>query len=215
MDWMNAEFAADDAAPHAERSGLLSETRLATELGWRPVEALAEGDLVLTFDGGLRPLRGITRRPLRATGSETRRDFWPLEIAAEVIGNPRALRLMPHQALLVESDLAERLCGDPFALLPAHALRVLAGVEPALPGPDEMIVQLHFAREEIVFGDQGLMFLCPAAHDLLEQATGREAPSGYRLLPDALAQEIVQDVAQGPGRSAVRRGPWRPGPADA
>lgn len=40
---------------------LLSGTRVATVMGWRAVEALAAGDVVLTFDSGLQKLTEVRR----------------------------------------------------------------------------------------------------------------------------------------------------------
>jgi hypothetical protein len=195
MGWLDTTFERDTAPPSGVRSGLLPGTRLATDMGWRPVEALAEGDRILTFDGGLRPLCGVTRVPLAPAFGRMPRDFWPLEIPAGIIGNRQALRLLPDQAVLVESDLAERLFDDPFALIRARDFYRLDGVAAVSPDPADMTVQLHFEREEIVFADHGLMFLCPAAQDLLAQVTGQTAPSGYALLREDLARDIVQDCA--------------------
>ena len=47
----------DDVSGEAYRTtGLVAGTRIATAMGWRAVEAIAVGDLVLTFDNGLQPV---------------------------------------------------------------------------------------------------------------------------------------------------------------
>ena len=106
----------------ARRSGLLHSTRVATSMGWREVEALAVGDKVLTFDAGLQPITAIERVinwPDHATCPD---HAAPFEVPAGVLGNSERIWMLPNQLVVVESDLAETLTGDPFALVPVDVL---------------------------------------------------------------------------------------------
>ena len=67
----------------AGTGGLVKGTRVATELGWRPVDAVAAGDLVLTFDRGMQPVVAVRRRFLADLGAAS----WPLSVPAGALGN--------------------------------------------------------------------------------------------------------------------------------
>ncbi len=61
-------------------SGLVHGTRVATAMGWREAEAIAVGDLVLTFDRGMQPVRSISRGTLWKTLEDCPKSLWPLHI---------------------------------------------------------------------------------------------------------------------------------------
>ena len=92
-------------------------TMIATDTGDRPIETLAEGDLVMTRDHGLQPIRWIGSRAVVATG-----DLAPIEIAAGTFGNRQALRVSPQHRILIEGWQAELLFGEEEVLVPAKAL---------------------------------------------------------------------------------------------
>ena len=48
---------ASDGTANGVMTGLLAGTRVATAMGWRRVDAISEGDQILTFDNGLIPIR--------------------------------------------------------------------------------------------------------------------------------------------------------------
>jgi hypothetical protein len=50
----------------ARKTGLVAGTKVATTAGWAKVETIAEGQQVLTFDGGLQTVVAITRHVLMA-----------------------------------------------------------------------------------------------------------------------------------------------------
>ena len=183
------------AEPSGVKSGLLSGTRVATGHGWRPVRALCAGDLVVTFDAGVQPLTGVMRHRLWTGESACPPRFWPLELSRGVLGNRAPLRIMPHQAVMVESDLAETLWGDPFALLPGAALDAMPGVDRVPPEPGAEVVLLQFETEQVVFAEHGLMVLCPSSRDLLEYGLGPEQVS-YEVLPIVEARGLVLAMAR-------------------
>lgn len=190
-DTARADAADVSGAPRAAQSGLLSGTRVATAFGWRPAQALAAGDRVLTFDHGLQPLADVTRHPVWAGATACPQRFWPLEIARGVLGNRGPFRIMPGQAVMIESDLAESIYGDPFALLPALALLQMRGVDRSPPPDRAEVVLLHFQETQVVFADPGVMFLCPATRDLLDYALGATPAVTYDILPPADAQRLT------------------------
>lgn len=172
--------------PHT--AGLTASTKVATEIGWRPVTALCEGDRVLTFDNGLQPLREVIRH--RVCTADARRDplAWPLAVPADALGNLSQLVVMPGQSVLVESDLAESLMGDPFALIEALHLEGVNGIARAVPPYDLEIVTLHFDDDQIVFGAGGALFLCEGPGSL----TDEPGVAPYRVLSEQEAAFVVQ-----------------------
>lgn len=164
-------------------SGLIEGTRVATAMGWRPVEAIAVGDKVLTFDAGLQAVTRIERRALWSgeTGCPTR--FWPLEVPAGALGNREVMHLLPNQGVLLESDAAEMVYGDPFTLLPAQALDGVNGIHRVPPRHGVDVVILHFESEQVVFANSGALFFAPSSRDLLDRAFEGDTAPLYTVLP--------------------------------
>ena len=172
--------------------GLVAGTKVATQIGWRVVEAVAAGDLVLTFDGGLQVVTAVTRQTVWTMGSRAEYATWPLTVPAGALGNREAMTLIADQAVMVESDTAEAVFGDPFAMIPAGALDGFRGIHRSVPAEQIEVVTLHFAQDEVIFGNIGALFFCPAQTDLLAPP----APQTYHTLTVAQADLLVQFLAQ-------------------
>jgi hypothetical protein len=101
--------------------------------------------------------------------------------------------LAPDQSVLIESDAAEALLGDPFALIPARALDGVRGMCRVPPPDGAVVVTLRFAAEQIVFANSGAMFHCAASADLLGIATtmGPTMPV-YPVLPPDMAKALAE-----------------------
>jgi hypothetical protein len=149
----------DRGPGHRMAAGIVAGTKVATAMGWRAVDALTEGDLVLTFDHGLQPLKSATRT--RQTCQWAAPQDWPLLVPAGALGNTEDGVVLPGQAVMIESDLAEGMTGDPFVLVPAGVLDGVCGIEAVLPDGGFEVVVLTFARDEVVFTKPGLLCHCP------------------------------------------------------
>ena len=169
----------NDVVPAA---GLVAGTKVATSFGWRAVEALAEGDQVLTFDNGLQRVVAVTR--VRLTCRFAAPESWPLLVPAGALGNSDDMVVLPAQAVMIESDLAEELGGDPFFLVAGAALDGICGVERMLPDGGLDIVVLTFAHDEVIFTKPGVLCHC-------NSAAARN--SCYAVLSGALADDLVDD----------------------
>lgn len=167
-------------------AGIVAGTKVATQYGWRPVEAVAVGDMVLTFDGGMQPVKGVRRDRVWTAGANGDPASWPLHVPAGALGNRSDMVLLPHQAVMVESDTAERLFGDPFAVIPALALEGYRGITRIMPEAHMDVVTLVFEHDEVVFGNIGALFLCPSQMDLLDTA-----PSAYEVMSLESADLLV------------------------
>ncbi|NVK45446.1 MAG: Hint domain-containing protein [Rhodobacteraceae bacterium] len=185
-------------------SGLIAGMQVATSIGWRDVAALQEGDKVLTFDEGMQPVRRITKRWTYTDQGRTPASLWPLHVPAGALGNRSAMTLLPEQPVMVESDAGEAMFGDPFTLIPALALEGYKGIEREHVRKPIEVVILHFDTEQVVFGNIGALFHCPAeeAVTIAGLMEDRYVP-GYevlsltqaRMFVDALIDEDAQDYA--------------------
>lgn len=167
-------------------SGILAGARVATSLGWRAADAIEAGDMVLTFDGGLQPVTAVSRRPVWAGEDPAPRAFWPLHVAAGALGNRQALRLLPRQFVMIESDAGEELFGDPFSLIRSNTLDGMTGVEAVAPSREQMAVVFHFDDEQVIFDQSGVLYYCPPDNSL----TKIVHPT-YRALSDKQADLLL------------------------
>lgn len=183
-----------DGAAVGALTGLVAGTKVATAIGWRPVEAIVEGDQVLTFDGGMQTVVRIQRKVLwNGTGACPAR-FWPLEVPAEALGNRETMWLLPEQGVVVESDAAEEFLGDPFALMPAAALDGVRGIA-RVPMMDQVeVITLYFDEDQVVFANSGALFFCPSAHDIVVDLFKAPTASPYKKLPMEQAVALAQYI---------------------
>ncbi len=189
LDW-TGEGSGARAGQAVAAPGLLGTTRIATPEGWRPVETIAAGDGVVTFDSGVRTVRSVARRLVPGPGGASEP---VLRLPEGLIGNAAPLLLVPDQAVMVESDFAEAVHGDPFALLPASALRDLPGVIEILPDSPLVVARLAFEADEIVFAEGQALVHCAGAWTQpasLDDAV-RAAPPRYSTLEPAEARRLV------------------------
>lgn len=206
--WMSAlsgegrpTYKSSAAAAHdtvGGETGLISGTRVATAMGWRPVEAIAEGDKVLTFDAGLQTVTRVTRLRIWDEEQTCPRDFWPLEVPAGALGNREVMHLLPSQTVMVESDTAEDLYGDPFSLIPARAMEGVRGIGRVPPKADAEVVLLHFAEEQVVFANIGALFHCPSSRDMLSFAHEATEEPFYSILPMDEARFLAVQLDEEP-----------------
>ncbi len=168
--------------------GIAASTLVATPFGWRPVQDLAVGDLVLTFDNGMQAITGLS------SSSQTVGSSWPIHIAAGAIGNKVDLVVSAHQPVLVESDIAEDLLGDPFALVRAEALLDLAGVTPAIPDDAAKFVELEFAETQVVYAAGGGLLMCRGNRDSGVLSNVMPHVTTYNVLHDMEAKAVIEPL---------------------
>ncbi|MEK0165222.1 Hint domain-containing protein [Phaeobacter sp. JH20_36] len=92
-------------------------SRLLTDKGLQPVETLRPGDLVMTRDNGLQPLRWIGSRQVQAEGR-----FAPICIKAGALGDHEELWVSPQHRILLSDGMAEMLFGAHEVLIAAKDL---------------------------------------------------------------------------------------------
>jgi hypothetical protein len=137
------------------RAGLLAGTRVETATGWRAAETLRRGDLVHSFDGGLRPVVAVDRDWL-VPGADS-----VLVLPGGALNTSGDLHLLPGQMILLEGWADDLPGGAPVALGPAEALEGLFGTRRmTVARPAEVLIPV-FAEEEGIYTDGGLLMHCP------------------------------------------------------
>lgn len=95
----------------------VAETLILTDKGERPIEDLIPGDMVVTKDHGLQPIRWIGHRQVEAQGV-----FAPILIKAGTFGAHADLAVSPLHRILIKDVLAELLFGEAEVLVAARDL---------------------------------------------------------------------------------------------
>ncbi|MFN3936320.1 MAG: Hint domain-containing protein [Gemmobacter sp.] len=183
--------------------GLLAETPVATTAGWIAVSHLRPGDRLLTFDGG--PAEVVELRRTRTTpdAGEWPSDHWPLAVPPQPGVQGPGLRLLPDQLVLIDTDLAEAMFGDPFALVPSRALEGWAGIARSLPRAAEAAIVPVFEREQLIYAGGGTLVHCPG-----QVAPDLTGPAVYAPLSLAAARQLVACLmAEEVGAALVRATP--------
>lgn len=200
---MTEMTAAYDGAVIGACSGLVEGTKVATAMGFQSIETLEPGARVVTFDNGLREVRAVRREPLWFATLDCPRSMQPLFVPAGAIGNAQDMTLLPHQAVVIESDAAEAELGDPFVLIQAKDLDGICGITRVAPNAPMTVVTLEFDNEEVIFAGSGAMCVCPSRTDLegmLAAKEGREynTVKAYKTpeLVDAIRAELDAGLAK-------------------
>lgn len=147
----------DDGDRRGPQAGLAASTPVATATGWRNAGDLKAGDLILSFEAGPQPIRRLVQEIPRAMAPP----LWPLWVPPWALDNREGLRLLPDQPVLIETDLAEVLYGDPFAVMPAEALEGWRGISRCAPLPGEPVVGLSFDAPQVIYASRSLLLPCP------------------------------------------------------
>lgn len=172
-------------------TGMVQGTKVATRYGWCAIENISVGDLVLTFDGGLRPVTAIYTKKLSATQTQMPLHLVPYEVPAGALGNREDMWLLPEQSVMIESDAAEEFLGDAFALIPVHSLKGYRGIGPKALREELDLFILEFEEDEIVFANSGVLFHCPKRRDIVAEMLNKADPK-YDLLDDEIAYSLVE-----------------------
>jgi hypothetical protein len=177
--------------------GLLAGTMVATDEGWRPVEGIAPGDMVLTFDNGMQRVAGTHRIEIKRATVPSFKAF-TMFIPAEAIGNRKDMLLMPSQEVIVECDRAEIDYGEPFVLIQALLLDGYRGIRKAPIARDLSIHMLTFENEQIIHTSGATLTSCRAAADFspLEAADRTHVATGYSRLTSAQIKQVAHWLKQ-------------------
>lgn len=123
-------------------------TQIATPQGSRPVQTLRVGDLVVTRDHGLQPIRWIESRTVPATDR-----FAPIRLRAGVVtGLQKDLLVSPQHRMLFQGYHAELLFGESEVLV--SATHLVDGIDVTRqPGGTVTYIHMLFDEHEIIFAE--------------------------------------------------------------
>jgi hypothetical protein len=164
-------------------------TLILTDTGECPIENLQVGDLVMTRDHGLQPIRWVGYSTAVAQGK-----LAPVLIARGAMGGgmpKRDLYVSRQHRMVLQSKVAERIFGTAEILAPAIKLIAMPGIEVTARPTTVTYFHMMTDRHEIIFaeGSQSETLLTgPQARD----AMGPEAVEELeRLFPQVMAQVLA------------------------
>ncbi len=177
--------------------GLLAGTLVATDEGWRPVEGIAPGDMVLTFDNGMQRVSGTHQIEIKRGSVPSFKSF-TMFIPADAIGNRKDMILMPSQEVIVECDRAEMDYGEPFVLIQSLLLDGYRGIRKVEIARDLSIHMLTFENEQIIHTSGATLAVCRAEADFspLDAANRSQTATGYSRLTSAQVKQVATWLKQ-------------------
>ncbi|SDE17392.1 Hint domain-containing protein [Ruegeria marina] len=150
-------------------------TLIATAHGQRRIETLSPGELIVTRDNGLQPLRWIGSRTVAAQGRHA-----PVQLDPALLqGASAPLLVSPQHRMLWTGSRAQMYFGEPEVLIAAsHLLENPAARR--VEGGQVTYIHLMLDRHEIIYandaatesffpGDEALAALCDRARDEMFQ----------------------------------------------
>lgn len=189
----------DDHSAAVVAEGLYALTPVATPQGWVRAGSMVPGVEVMTFDGG--PLR-ITSVSSHRLDPRAPRAAWPLQVPVDVLGNTEPAVLLPEQGVMIDSDLAEELFGDPFVTVPASALEGWRGIV-RVPPLAQTVVKLAFEIPALIYAGGDMMVVCPGL-PMLSLAHGDVGTSVPPLGPSA-ARHLVACMMAAEAQEGARQ----------
>ncbi|WP_245890896.1 Hint domain-containing protein [Albidovulum aquaemixtae] len=123
-------------------------TRILTERGELPIQFLRQGDMVVTRDNGLQPIRWIGSSLVPGTGK-----FAPIAIDTNVLSDAkRPLLVSPQHRILIQDLRAELMFDDPEVLV--SAAHMVDGVYVSRrPCPLVTYIHIMFDQHEIIYAE--------------------------------------------------------------
>ena len=173
-------------------------TLITTDRGDVAVEDLQAGDMVMTRDNGLQPLRWIGRRELSMADLIVKPNLRPVQISAGALGYGLPLRDMkvsPQHRMLIEGARAEMLFGEPEVLVTAKHLCVLPGVAEKMTAGVSYI-HLLLDRHEIICADGAWTESFQPAMRMLDGMDAEQRTEIAELFPELMGEEFDYPAAR-------------------
>jgi Ca2+-binding RTX toxin-like protein len=165
-------------------------SRIATGKGLVAVEALMPGDMVVTRDHGLQPVRWIGSRSLSARELTADPALHPVQIRKDALGPgcpDRDMMVSRQHRMLMTGPAAELLFGSAEVLVRAAHLIGLPGVTSVAP---DAVTYLHvlFDRHEVILADNAWSESFQPGDRSLEGLDATQREELDKLFPDMAAQ---------------------------
>mgnify|MGYP003669299203 CR=1 FL=1 len=95
---------------------------------------------------------------------------------------------------LMAGTRASDMYGDPFAIVPAHALDGVRGITRAVPPHRIELIAVYFADEQVIYAEGGALIHCPANITALDKFIDAQ-PSSYDVLNTRDAAFLAECLA--------------------
>jgi hypothetical protein len=173
--------------------GLPASICVKTDRGWTAVENIEAGTYVETFDDGWQPVQTIIRRKIEAVFSGESYRTRLVRIGSNIVGNTADLYVPAAQPVLLESDVAEDVFGDPFPIVTAQSLVEADMAEDVLISGNVELFELHFARSQLVFCSGGAVLLTHSQRDQTDDfAALGKSPDRYHVFDEMTAVALLR-----------------------
>ncbi len=183
---------------------LAAGTRVLTPTGDRAVETLKAGDLVVTMDRGVQPLRWVGSRRCGAKdlSDPAKR---PVRINAGALGDgtpASALVVSPEHRVMLSSSIARSMFGTEEVLVPAWRLLELPGIEIAHEVAEVQYFHLMFDRHELIFAQHAPVESVPATPSITADMSAEQVAELMDVFPEmfelaAPASRTARPVPEG------------------
>ncbi|OED48754.1 hypothetical protein AB838_09610 [Rhodobacteraceae bacterium (ex Bugula neritina AB1)] len=153
-------------------------TGIATHAGLRAIETLRPGDLVLTRDNGMQPVRWISQSTVPATGN-----LAPIRVKAGHLGAERDLLVSPQHRMLFSGSQASLLFGESEVLVSAVHMLNDRSIRRE-PGGTVTYVHVLFDQHEIIYAEGAAS---ESFHPGVQAVSALEEPVReelFRIMPD-------------------------------
>lgn len=149
----NSELEFTDAAASFTTICFCAGTLIETANGLVAIENVAVGDLVVTLDHGLQPIRWIGRSDVGLGSTIINPEILPVKVEAGSMGANLPIRdlwLSPQHRVLVRSKIVQRMTGKPEALVAIKQLCAMPGITQSNTPSEVSYLHLRLDRHELV-----------------------------------------------------------------
>ncbi|AVO38016.1 Hint domain-containing protein [Pukyongiella litopenaei] len=164
-----------------------SGTRIETERGAVAIENLSAGDLVMTRDNGLQPVRWIGMRALSADILAGHDNLRPIRIRRHALGvniPSTDLLVSPQHRILVRSAIAQRMFGTDEVLVAAKQLCQIDGIDIAEDVARVIYFHMLFDRHEVVIANGAETESLYTGPEALKSVGRQAATEIFTLFPE-------------------------------
>lgn len=180
-------------------------TQILTPSGERAVETLEPGDLVITRDNGLQPIRWTGSKLLGPVDLAARADLRPIRIRAGALGPnqpSRDLTVSPQHRMMRSGWQVELMFGEAEVLVPAKALLNDHSVTVDYEAASAEYVHIMFDQHEIVYANGAEAESFHAGEVGLSTLTEESRSELVELFPELATPNVCQEET---ARTVLRR----------
>lgn len=191
-DLINADLAGDELVYHDSTIVgsvicMGSGTEILTDCGRVKIEKLKIGDLVVTVDDALQPIRWIGCRHLTREDLQKHLNLRPIRIKSGALGEGRPdkdLLVSPQHRILVNSTVAQKMFAFPEVLISAKHLVEVDGIDVAEDVDSISYWHFLFQKHEVIISNGAAtesLFTGPEAIKSVSQDARKEI---FQIFPE-------------------------------